>query len=266
MKRIACVFAVLALLLSALPCFAEGIPAEGYATPTDLCAHETQKTTYYFDAPEYRPLNAEYHRVIGTAIVEVTCLDCGAVLSVSTHRNVEKHYHHVFRNGKCALCGQAGEPAATPEPKEEEVRIILPLEDLPNQYACTLMERDLDPEQTSLVLRPEEEEFAIVLRADLVREDLVAFDGTLTAELRIPEGEDNTVNAAIRMYDAEGNETKPDFTYIALRIYGDRGGDSLSVSYTDPEGVTVWEEAGWSPTEDEGYWTVPWKGNGTYKY
>ena len=82
----------------------------------EACAHEHTEPVYYFDAPEYFPLDGESHMVLGTAIVEIYCQDCGALVDVRQESNAQETRSHVFRNGVCALCGYE---AAVPAEEED---------------------------------------------------------------------------------------------------------------------------------------------------
>ena len=112
MKRMMLVFIAGLLALTAAAAMAEAADAEwtedtyaATASAEETCAHEHTVTAYYFDAPEYFPLDGNDHLVVGAAIAEVTCQDCGAVISVTQESNAQETRSHVFRNGVCALCG-----------------------------------------------------------------------------------------------------------------------------------------------------------------
>ena len=112
MKRMMLVFIAGLLAVAAAVAMAEEADVEWTeetfaeeASAEETCLHEHTQTAYYFDAPEYFPLDGEYHLVVGMAIVEVTCQDCGEILSVTQESNAQETRSHVFRNGVCALCG-----------------------------------------------------------------------------------------------------------------------------------------------------------------
>lgn len=276
MKRI--LFALLAalFLFSCAVSFAEEVeeiseepvvPAFGMATPTDLCAHEHTHTDYYFDAPDYRPLNAELHTITGRATVQEICNDCGAVLSTYVERNAETTYYHVFRRNQCVLCGYEGsQDPASAAAGSTEIIVLLPAdEDIPNQFFCTLTGQDLEASADTLVLWPEGCETAIALQTERLREEIDRTGGTLTAEIEAPESGDLT--ASVRLYTAEGEESAPDAQELSLRIYSAFDGETLLVSYTDPEGGKSEEKASWvTPAESEAYWSVSWLGDGNYTY
>ena len=277
MKRMMLVFIAGLLAVAAAAATAEEADAEwtgetyvDTASAEGTCAHEHTVTAYYFDAPEYFPLDGEDHLVLGPAIVEVTCQDCGAVLSVTSESNAQETRSHVFRNGVCALCGyeqaawaeasEAAAPAArAAEAPEESVLPLTAGEDDPNQYFCTLTGTDLENAGDTLVLRPDGRNTAIVVKTDEVRREI---DGAGTFIVQIGKPGDQYVSTSIRMFDAFGAETAPDGEDIFLRIYAENNGMPLTVTFTDPYGFTTVEEASWSV---EGYWVATWHGDGLYE-
>lgn len=237
------------------------------ATSTDLCAHEHIHTDYYFDAPVYRPLSAELHIVAGRATVQEICDDCGAVLSTYLERDAETTYPHVFRRDQCVLCGyEGGQQAALAGDASSELILLLHAdEDIPNQFFCTLTGQDLDASADTLVLRPEGCETAIALQTERLRQEIDRTGGTLTAEIEAPGSGDLT--ASVRLYTAYGEESAPDAQELSLRIYSAFDGETLLVSYTDPEGGKSEEKASRvTPAESEAYWSVSWLGDGNYTY
>lgn len=92
-----------------------GEPIADAASAQEACAHEHTEPVYYFDAPEYLPLDGESHMVTGAAIVEVYCRDCGALVDVRQESNAQETRSHVFRNGVCALCGYEASVSAEEE-------------------------------------------------------------------------------------------------------------------------------------------------------
>ena len=255
-----------ALLILPLLCAAAFAAAESPATDTDLCAHLNVQTVYYFDAPDYRPLNAENHMVVGRASVQEVCADCGQVLSVREEDDAEEIRPHVFHKGKCALCGreeEAQQKAAGP--RAEEVVILVAADGRPSQYFCTLTLGDLEEAGETIVLRPDGCDTAIVIQTDRLREEIERTGGTFTAEIEQPG--DNRVSASLRVYDGNGGETEAESAGISLRIYEENSGSPLTVSYTDPAGATSTEEASWVNRGDSGgYWIVTWQGDGSYIY
>ena len=248
-------------------------PAETPEQPaeeTPVCAHESTTIIYYFDFPDYRPLDAENHMVFGRAAAEVRCTVCGALLSAYMEDNAEEICAHVFQKGRCALCGKEEEiapsqPAETAAPAvRESVLFIPPAEDNPSQYFCALTSSDLEAAGDTLVLRPDGCDTALVVQAGKLRAEIEKTGGGFIAEIERP-GQRN-VSATLRLYTADGLESEPEWQEISLRIYEKNGGNSLMVSYTSPKGTTSSEEAGWVGHGTEGYWNVTWLGNGIYEY
>ena len=291
---------------------AEGTIVEE-ASSEETCAHEHTVTAYYFDAPEYFPLGSEDHMVVGPAIVEVTCQDCGAVISVTQESNAQEIRSHVFRNGVCALCGyesamfeeqdeavsandedtadaraadewtadewaaeewtadewaadewaeeereqENAAPKRTPAPVTESV-LSLPAGENPDQYVCTLTGTDLENAGDTLVIRPDGRDTAIAVKTDDLRREI---DGSGTFIAQIAKPGDETVSTSIRLYDAYGMEAETDGQDISLRIYAEYSSTPLTVTFTDSYGFTITEEARW---ENDGYWIVPWHGDGQY--
>ena len=171
-----------------------GEPIADATSAQEACAHEHTEPVYYFDAPEYLPLDGESHMVTGAAIVEVYCRDCGALVDVRQESNAQETRSHVFRNGVCALCGydaamfteeekaQEAAPADdaedtadvwayeetaewTPAPVPESV-LSLPAGEDPDQYTCTLTGMDLEEAGETLVLLPDGRNTAVVVKTD----------------------------------------------------------------------------------------------------
>lgn len=276
MKRILFALLVALFLFSCAISFAEEaeeipeeieVPVIDIATPTDLCAHIHTHTDYYFDAPVYRPLNADYHLVSGRATIQEICDDCGAVLSTNIEKNAETEFPHVFRWNQCVLCGyESRQQTGSAEEASSELILLLHAdEEVPNQYFCTLTGQDLESSADTLVLWPEDCETAIALQTERLREEMDRTGGTLTAEIESPGSGDMT--ASVRLYTAEGQESAPDAEELSLRIYSTFNGEPLTVSYTDAEGETSKEEASWVTPEDmDAYWSVSWMGDGNYTY
>ena len=290
MKRMMLVFIAGLLAVAAVAAMAEEADADWTgetnveaASAEETCAHEHTVTTYYFDAPEYFPLGDGDHLVVGPAIAEVTCQDCGAVISVTQESNAQETRSHVFRNGVCALCGyeastpgeqdmgasesavaaaeewaeEDSAPAWTPVPAAESV-LSLPAGEDPDQYVCTLTGMDLETAGDTLVLLPDGRNTAIVLNTDDIRREI---DGTGTFIAQIGKPGDRFISTSIRLYDAFGAETAADGQDISLRIYAENTGIPLTVAFTDAFGNTTLAEARWSA---EGYWVVNWCGDGLY--
>lgn len=263
-----------------------GEPIADATSAEEACAHEHTEPVYYFDAPEYLPLDGESHMVTGAAIVEVYCQDCGALVDVRQESNAQETRSHVFRNGVCALCGydaamfteeekaQEAAPADdaedaadvwayeetaewTPVPVPESV-LSLPAGEDPDQYTCTLTGMDLEEAGETLVLLPDGRNTAVVVKTDDLRREI---DGTGTFIAQIGKPGDRFISTSIRVYDAYGAETAPDGQDISLRIYAENNGLPLTVAFTDAYGNTRLTEARWA---EEGYWVVNWCGDGLY--
>lgn len=263
-----------------------GEPIADATSAQEACAHEHTEPVYYFDAPEYLPLDGESHMVTGAAIVEVYCQDCGALVDVRQESNAQETRSHVFRNGVCALCGydaamfteeekaQEAAPADdaedtadvwayeetaewTPAPVPESV-LSLPAGEDPDQYTCTLTGMDLEEAGETLVLLPDGRNTAVVVKTDDLRREI---DGTGTFIAQIGKPGDRFISTSIRVYDAYGAETSPDGQDISLRIYAENNGLPLTVAFTDAYGNTRLTEARWA---EEGYWVVNWCGDGLY--
>lgn len=263
-----------------------GEPIADATSAQEACAHEHTEPVYYFDAPEYLPLDGESHMVTGAAIVEVYCQDCGALVDVRQESNAQETRSHVFRNGVCALCGydaamfteeekaQEAAPADdaedtadvwayeetaewTPAPVPESV-LSLPAGEDPDQYTCTLTGMDLEEAGETLVLLPDGRNTAVVVKTDDLRREI---DGTGTFIAQIGKPGDRFISTSIRVYDAYGTETSPDGQDISLRIYAENNGLPLTVAFTDAYGNTRLTEARWA---EEGYWVVNWCGDGLY--
>ena len=288
MKRMILILAALALAVCACAAAAEDFaeePAE--VIPGDAaCPHAHTKTVNYFDAPDYRPMDDVNHLVVGSAMVEVDCLDCGAILSVSSESNVEEVNPHLFRNGYCVFCGReaAATPAPAPEVSQpevsrpedspmqdapangqtasvpEEAEFYLSAGDNPNQFFVSFTDQDLASAGGTLVFRPDGADAALAMQTERLREETDRSGGILAAEILKPGERD--VNASLRLYDASGTELVPAGQGIALRIYAGNEGAPLTVSYTNAAGATSTEEARWA----DGYWVVTWLGDGLYQY
>ena len=245
-------------------------PAQEPAAEAPVCNHESTTVVYYFDFPDYRPLDAENHVVFGRAAAEVRCTICGAVLSEYMEDNAEEICAHVFQKGRCALCGKEQEIAPS-QPEEtaapavrESVVYIPPAEDNPSQYFCALTSSDLEDAGDTLVLRPDGCDTALVVQAERLRAEIEKSGGGFIAEIERP-GQRN-VSATLRLYTADGVESEPEWQEISLRIYEVNSGNPLVVSYTSVKGTTSSEEAGWVGHGTDGYWNVTWLGNGIYEY
>ena len=156
---------------------------------------------------------------------------------------------------------QAEEPAREAAPQERIVMIPAGREN-PDQYFYTVTGRDLEETGETLVLWPEGCDAALVLEADRLREEIEVGGGSFTAEFEKP-GSQN-VRTSLRLYDADGTESRPESRGISLRIYGENTGSPLWVSWTAPDGQSSSEEASW--VLPGGYWSVQYLGDGFYTY
>ena len=234
------------------------------------CPHTHTKTVNYFDAPDYRPIDDANHLVVGSAVVEVDCLDCGAILSVSSESNVEEVNPHLFRNGYCVFCGREAPTTPQPEvlaaaaiqpaPTPYEVEVYISAGENPNQFFASFTDRDLEAAGDTLVLRPEGMDAALAMQTGRLREEMEQSGGALAAEISKPGERD--VSTSLRLYDASGMEFEPAGQGISLRIYAESRPSPLTVSYTNAAGATSTEEARWA----DGYWVVTWLGDGLYQY
>lgn len=245
-------------------------PAAEVISGDAACPHLHTKTVNYFDAPDYRPMDDEVHLVVGSAVVEVSCLDCGAILSVSSETNVEEVNPHLFRNGYCVFCGREAaaapqpEPAAPadePAPAPREMEVYLSSGENPNQFYASFTDQDLKSAGDMLVLRPEGMDAALAMQTERLREEMERSGGALEAIVSKPGERD--ISTTLRLYDASGVEFTPAGVGISLRIYTENRPAPLTVSFTNSSGATSTEEARWA---DGGYWVVTWLGDGLYQY
>ena len=180
--------------------------------------------------------------------------------------DAETAYPHTFRRGQCVLCGYEKKETLGKELPVERIFLLPVNEETPNQFFCSLTGQDLeDAAADILVLQPEDCEAAIALQTEPLWEEMNRTGSTLTAEIESPGA--GEVNAFVRLYTAEGLETFPTAEQLSLRIYNDEEGETLPVTYTDPEGEeTEAEAARVTPEEADPYWSVTWLGEGTYTY
>ena len=145
MKRYGMLLLVLLLLLTAAAA-AEGPANTDLATPTDLeCAHENTKEYVFYENPEYIRIDYQIHKVVGfDAVVRTVCLDCGEILSEETRNQVEEFRNHVFRNGKCAMCG-CQQPVIFMTYTQEDI------------------EKQMEKQEETLLLRPEGSNMAVAI-------------------------------------------------------------------------------------------------------
>ncbi len=213
-------------------------------TPTDLCAHEHTSEVFYFDHPEYIPIDDLTHRICGSAVVNLVCDDCKAVLNSETRADAECIRSHVYKRGFCVLCGK-GDPRP---PVPEDLTML----------TLSVADTELPDEAESLEIQPPDFSAALIVPADAVRDEMEKSGLELTAEIH---QEEDRVYAALKLGG------KPlQLNGVTLRIYGRRIDRLL---YTATETIKSQEEsAAWhgNAGELEGYSTVPWLGNGYYKF
>ncbi len=259
MKRIA--FALIVLLAAAvlLPSFAESGPRR--STPTDLCPHEHTETVYYFDSPVYYALDKRTHRVTGRATVEMRCRDCEAVLSITVEENAEEIKEHVFRQGKCVLCGWEDEPASV---VQEIVHDLSAVEGNAGLFRAVFTVHDLENAGDILVLRTVAGGAAVVLQSRRIAEQMNNRE-TLTAEILVTSG--RAANISVRIAAEDGQVYVPDIALVSLRFYSARGADSVIVTRTDARGVAIGLQAAWVEGGNGGYYRLtPYPGDGSYAY
>ena len=152
----------------------------------------------------------------------------------------------------------------TPVPEQETILTLTPVEGDEDRYTCTLTNADLSAAKDTLVLRPKGREAALALQADELREEIDDSGSTITAE--IENAGNQIVNASVCLNTADGEKAVPAKHQVSLRIYKALQDEPLTVSFTDPEGNSHSEQADWVRKNGEGYWSVPWRGNGNYEY
>lgn len=264
--------AILLLLLFSLFSGAAGAEEPALATPTDLdCEHlQTKTTIYFFDSPVYIPLGPDSHRVSGPATVEVSCVDCGEVLSVEDVSSAEEIRPHRMKNGVCALCGYKDKESQSAKSKETPAatpgeRIIIAEEDADNQglMSLTLTAEDLyalSGEGVSVVLvRGKTGDAAVALNVAEVLKQTEPLGADLYMELA--EREDGSLFAGIVLVDESGERSQPTGEGITLRFYRQSKADvriSLAPVGTDS---LIETEGEWN---EKGYWSVPYLQEGTY--
>lgn len=264
MRRFISAIVVLLLLASLTVGVAED--ATDLATPTDLeCTHDSTREVFYFDNPSYASINDASHRVYGSARVEIVCNDCGEVISTENRGTAELIRSHAFKRGVCVLCGaKQPEPTEAPvEPSRETVLVPAAAEGDPF-LRLTLTEGDLRSLEsdriTTLVIRPEGGEAAIALPVDNLRSELTETQADLEAAMQLREDGSLYVSLTLR---GEQGEAAPRAEGAALRFYTPE--DQPVRAAFHPENGDVPEtilEGAWSP---DGYWQIPWLGNGEYK-
>ena len=262
MKRFLTILAA-ALLAAAVPAgFACAEAPLELATQTDLCAHENTELVYYFeDTPVYRSISPYTHMASGPATVETVCADCGATLAVEYEEDAQEINPHIFRKGRCVLCGRESLAAAA---ARETVIDLIPAEGMENVYTAALDAAALADATELVVLRTEALNVAVVMETDELKAMLERTGTSLAATFTGKEGE-RSADIALAFLDADGKameETAPDPQWTSMRIWCKRT-ISPRVSFVNTEGEASEVQPAWS---DAGYYTVPWMGNGSYGY
>lgn len=272
MTRKKLAIAILLLMLFSLFSGAAGAEEPALATPTDLeCMHVRTKTTiYFFDSPLYTSLGPDSHRVSGPATVEVTCEDCGELLSSENVSNAEEVRPHRMKNGACVLCGFKDKSGQTNKAKETPAktpgeRIIIATEDkdADGLMNLTLTGEDLvllSGEGVNIVLvKSRAGDAAVALNVPDVLRQTEPLGADLYLELA--EREDGSLFAGMFLVEDSGDRSQPGSDGITLRFYRQSKADvriSLAPVGEDDliETDGVWNE--------KGYWSVPYLQEGTY--
>lgn len=264
--------AILLLLLSILFSGTAGAEEPALATPTDLeCAHEQTKTTiYFFDSPAYTSLDAESHRVFGPATVEVTCAECGEVLSSENVSEAEEIRPHRMKNGVCVLCGYKEKGSQPAKPKETQAkasdeRILIASEDADTKglMNLTLTDEDLyalSREGVSVVLvKGNAGDAAVALDVPDMLKQTESMGADLYLELA--EREDGSLFAGMFLVEDSGIRNEPGRAGISLRFYRQSKADVRISLAPVGEDDLIETEGIWN---EKGYWSVPYLQEGTY--
>ena len=263
-------FSILTLMLLIIFTGTAGADETDLATPTDLsCPHEHTKTTiYFFDTPDYTPVDGESHRVSGPADIETVCLDCGEILSTETVNHAEEIRSHSKKNGVCALCGYSEEtrtePAGKPAAEKSGEKTIYARKDkvVEDLQTLTISSNELtaikDSGTSTLLIRGNSGSAAIALKVTDILAQTETEDETLYLELA--EREDGCLFASLYLVSASGERRKLTGDGITLRVYQENcSGIRASVAPADSD-LLVETEAEW----DGGYWSIQYLEEGTY--
>lgn len=269
MTRKTIAFTVLLLLLSGLLSGTAGAEDPSVATPTDLdCLHEHTRTTiYFFDSPAYTPIDSETHKVVGPAIVETVCEDCGEVLSSESADSAEEICSHIIRNDRCLLCGYRGKAKETNQESADAPgeRTVTAEGDggADGLMGLTLTNRDLyeleKENVTILLVRGNTGEAAVALNVAAVLGETERTGADL--QLKLAEREDGGFYVSLYLVSGSGGRIGPLEAGVTVRFY--RSGKSnvrASVAPADRDAL-VEAESVWN---ERGYWSVPYLGEGTY--
>lgn len=261
--------AIALTLLLLLPLLFAAAAGEDPATPTDLeCAHEhTKVTIYFYDGPVYTPISSASHRVSGPAVVETSCLDCGAVLDSRETENAEEIRPHSMKNGVCALCGyrsRTSASAAVPQDIPGE-KTLFAQKDPDNErlLTLTLSADDFIALQNvnivTALIRSETGDTAVALNVDETLACLRDTENKLYTEMA--EQEDGSLFAGLFLTPGPGEPVAPDDIDISLRFY-EKTHTAVRIALSPAgsedllETDSVWDE--------HGFWVVPYIGEGTY--
>ena len=258
MKRLFAALLALLIFIGLSAAAEEDAPA--VATLTDLeCAHEHTKEVCYFDSPVYTALNGTFHRVYGPGLVETVCEDCGEVLSSEYKADAEQIRYHTFRKGKCALCGEP--KPAEPDPSRETVFVPAAAEG-DSFLRLTVTEAELSVLEKenigTLLVRPDGASAAAALPVYALRSELAEAGATLEIAMQLRE--DGSVQVILTL-QSENGTAAPRAEGAAVRMYRD-GAESLKAAFLAADGESpVSAEA---VRREDGWWEIPWQGNGTY--
>ena len=243
--------------------------AEDAATPTDLeCAHgHVEATIYFFDSPTYTSISAASHRVSGPAVIETRCQDCGEIVSTVTVDNAEEIRPHSMKKGVCALCGfRRATSSGTVENLRRDnpgERTLVAQDAGESQLTLTLTGQDftaLTNARVSIaVIRGKTGRAVITLNvadfADQIGQDKADL------YLEMTEWDDGSLFAGLHLVSKQHGLSAPAGNGVFLRFYSDKK-SGTRFAYAESEQTALTELNGtWS---DDGYWAVPYVGEGTY--
>ena len=250
------------------------------STQTDLCPHEHVREVFYFDHPTYRAINRYVHDVVGSAVVNVVCDDCGEVLSSETRDHAEEQREHTYnKKGVCRLCGYVRQEASPTEVPAVQEQVLQPLADESGKRWEIAVTGDMvsalrADKMEVLVIRPEGSPLALAVVLSAEVEKALA-NGPLNAALEALE--DDSWGAELLV---DGKENVLPENSCSLRLYEEEKekAEELKVFFVPEEAVAagnieeaeteapapVWNRPAGSGTE--GYWNVDWLGDGTYRF
>ena len=180
--------------------------------------------------------------------------------------NVEEVRLHSMKNGVCALCGYRMKSAPDPLPGSRQSapgeRIITAQPDESGLFDLTLSEEDLtaltNARVKTLLVRGQSGDTVIAL--DVAEMKAEAAENGASLSLELAEREDGSFFAGLVLSGKHGKRM-PEGKGIRLRFYGETDRDTrFSVAPSDDETLSD-VSADW---EEDGYWSVPYVGEGTY--